>query len=90
MQSEEDSQWLQQAEKRLSAGKLDPTEQEFQTQDDRQVTAGHKIGSQEDSNLVTAPPDVVNKGLRDRSATPMTSSSSEDVGGRAAVGKVNY
>ena len=54
--------------------------------DDHQVTAGHKAGSQED-NLVTAPPDVV-KGLRDRSATPMTSSSSED-GGKSAVGKVN-
>ena len=48
------------------------------------------MGSQEDNNLVTAaPPDGVVKGLRDRSATPMTSSSSED-GKRPAVGKVNY
>ena len=48
------------------------------------------MGSQEDNNLVTtAPPDVVVKGLRDRSATPMTSSSSEDGGGRPAVVKVN-
>ena len=83
MQSEEDSQWLQQAEKRLSAGKLDPTE-DPETKEDHLVTAGHRKGSQEDDNLVTAtPPDVFGKSVRDRSATP----SSED-GGRAAVGKV--
>ena len=88
MQSEEDSQWLQQAEKRLSAGKLDPAELDAETKEDHLVTAGHRKGSQEDDNLVTAAPtDVFGKSVRDRSATPMTSSSSED-GGRVAVGKV--